>query len=87
MKQEPGEGNARPFNYDVVDVAQGFLTRVAYKKKVKASKLDGLLERRVKQHALVEKQRAEGALAKLTPVKTTPVLPQTPLQTQSPTVK
>uniref|UniRef100_A0A8C8CNT6 Bromodomain PHD finger transcription factor n=1 Tax=Oncorhynchus tshawytscha TaxID=74940 RepID=A0A8C8CNT6_ONCTS len=87
VKQEPGEGNARPFNYDVVDVAQGFLTRVAYKKKVKASKLDGLLERRVKQHALEEKQRAQCALAKPTPVKTTPVLPQTPLQTQSPTVK
>uniref|UniRef100_A0A8C7KT90 Bromodomain PHD finger transcription factor n=1 Tax=Oncorhynchus kisutch TaxID=8019 RepID=A0A8C7KT90_ONCKI len=87
VKQEPGEGNARPFNYDVVDVAQGFLTRVAYKKKVKASKLDGLLERRVKQHALEEKQRAQCALAKPTPVKTTLVLPQTPLQTQSPTVK
>uniref|UniRef100_A0A674BI36 Nucleosome-remodeling factor subunit BPTF-like n=1 Tax=Salmo trutta TaxID=8032 RepID=A0A674BI36_SALTR len=87
MKQEPGEGNARPFNYDVVDVAQGFLTRVAYKKKVKASKLDGLLERRVKQHALEEKQRAQGTLAKPTPAKTIPVLPQTPLQAQSPTVK
>uniref|UniRef100_A0A4W5MX63 Bromodomain PHD finger transcription factor n=1 Tax=Hucho hucho TaxID=62062 RepID=A0A4W5MX63_9TELE len=87
VKQEPGEGTARPFNYDVVDVAQGFLTRVAYKKKVKASKLDGLLERRVKQHALEEKQRAQGALAKPTPTKTTSVLPQTPLQAQSPTVK
>uniref|UniRef100_A0A4W5PMT1 Bromodomain PHD finger transcription factor n=1 Tax=Hucho hucho TaxID=62062 RepID=A0A4W5PMT1_9TELE len=85
VKQELGEGNARPFNYDVVDVAQGFLMRVAYKKKVKASKLDGLLERRVKQHALEEKQRAQGSLAKPTPAKTTPALPQTPLQPQTPT--
>ncbi|XP_045074916.1 nucleosome-remodeling factor subunit BPTF-like isoform X6 [Coregonus clupeaformis] len=91
VKQEPGEGKARPFNYDVVDVAQGFLTRVAYKKKVKASKLDGLLERRVKQHALEEKQRVQVALAKPTPAKTalpqTPLQPQTPTQAQSPTVK
>uniref|UniRef100_A0AAZ3SCM0 Bromodomain PHD finger transcription factor n=1 Tax=Oncorhynchus tshawytscha TaxID=74940 RepID=A0AAZ3SCM0_ONCTS len=85
VRQELGEGNARPFNYDVVDVAQGFLTRVAYEKKVKASKLDGLLERRVKQHALEEKQRAQGSLAKPTPAKTTPALPQSPLQPQTPT--
>uniref|UniRef100_A0A674D3J6 Nucleosome-remodeling factor subunit BPTF-like n=1 Tax=Salmo trutta TaxID=8032 RepID=A0A674D3J6_SALTR len=85
VRQELSEGNARPFNYDVVDVAQGFLMRVAYKKKVKASKLDGLLERRVKQHALEEKQRAQVSLSKPTPVKTTPALPQTPLQPQTPT--
>uniref|UniRef100_A0A8C7GKW4 Bromodomain PHD finger transcription factor n=1 Tax=Oncorhynchus kisutch TaxID=8019 RepID=A0A8C7GKW4_ONCKI len=85
VRQELGEGNVRPFNYDVVDVAQGFLTRVAYEKKVKASKLDGLLERRVKQHALEEKQRAQGSLAKPTSAKTTPALPQSPLQPQTPT--
>uniref|UniRef100_A0A6Q2XZS1 Bromodomain PHD finger transcription factor n=1 Tax=Esox lucius TaxID=8010 RepID=A0A6Q2XZS1_ESOLU len=85
VKQEPGEGpNSRPFNYDVVDVAQGFLTRVAYKKKVKASKLDGLLERRVKQHALEEKQRAQGVLVKPAPAKTTPALPLTPLRPMTP---
>ncbi|KAJ8002115.1 hypothetical protein DPEC_G00176460 [Dallia pectoralis] len=85
VKQELDEGpNSRPFNYDVVDVAQGFLTRVAYKKKVKASKLDGLLERRVKQHALEEKQKAQGALAKPTHAKTTPVLPLTPVRPSTP---
>uniref|UniRef100_A0A8C9SSW6 Bromodomain PHD finger transcription factor n=1 Tax=Scleropages formosus TaxID=113540 RepID=A0A8C9SSW6_SCLFO len=49
----------RPFYYDVVNVSEGFLLRTVYKKKVKASKLDGLLERRVKQFALEEKQRLE----------------------------
>ncbi|XP_030637750.1 nucleosome-remodeling factor subunit BPTF-like [Chanos chanos] len=64
IKQEVGDTRPvsprqRPFNYDVVDVSKGFLLRTAYKKKVKASKLDGLLERRVKQHNLEEKQRSE----------------------------
>lgn len=44
---------------DVVNVSQGFQLRTAYKKKGKGSKLDGLLERRVKQFALEEKQRLE----------------------------
>ncbi|XP_065108949.1 nucleosome-remodeling factor subunit BPTF isoform X5 [Paramisgurnus dabryanus] len=44
---------------DVVNVSDGFLQRTAYKKKVKASKLDGLLERRVKQFTLEEKERLE----------------------------
>uniref|UniRef100_A0A8C9WV86 Bromodomain PHD finger transcription factor n=1 Tax=Scleropages formosus TaxID=113540 RepID=A0A8C9WV86_SCLFO len=53
------ESVERPFYYDVVNVSEGFLLRTVYKKKVKASKLDGLLERRVKQFALEEKQRLE----------------------------
>ncbi|KAK5856778.1 hypothetical protein PBY51_008349 [Eleginops maclovinus] len=44
---------------DVVNVSEGFQLRTAYKKKVKPSKLDGLLERRVKQFTLEEKQRLE----------------------------
>uniref|UniRef100_A0A3Q2XQB1 Bromodomain PHD finger transcription factor n=1 Tax=Hippocampus comes TaxID=109280 RepID=A0A3Q2XQB1_HIPCM len=45
--------------YDVVNVSEGFHLRTAYKQKVKPSKLDGLLERRVKQFTLEEKQRLE----------------------------
>uniref|UniRef100_A0A8C7G1R5 Bromodomain PHD finger transcription factor n=1 Tax=Oncorhynchus kisutch TaxID=8019 RepID=A0A8C7G1R5_ONCKI len=83
VKEEPGEEEAtkqedseakppvRPFNWDVVNVSEGFQLRTAYKKKVKTSKLDGLLERRVKQFTLEEKQRLErlkqqSALAKHT---------------------
>ncbi|KAF4092694.1 hypothetical protein AMELA_G00023820 [Ameiurus melas] len=44
---------------DVVNVSQGFQQRTAYKKKGKGSKLDGLLERRVKQFTLEERQRLE----------------------------
>lgn len=40
-------------------MSEGFQLRTAYKKKVKPSKLDGLLERRVKQFTLEEKQRLE----------------------------
>ncbi|XP_060749312.1 nucleosome-remodeling factor subunit BPTF isoform X2 [Tachysurus vachellii] len=47
------------FEDDVVNVSQGFILRTAYKKKGKGSKLDGLLERRVKQFALEERQRPE----------------------------
>lgn len=57
MKEEPSDSQARPFNYDVVDVSKGFITRIPYKKKVKPSKLDGLLERRLKQHLMEERQR------------------------------
>ncbi|KAK2916000.1 hypothetical protein Q8A67_000374 [Cirrhinus molitorella] len=46
------------FWHDVVNVSEGFLLRSAYK-KLKASKLDGLLERRVKQFTIEEKQRLE----------------------------
>ncbi|XP_037544827.1 nucleosome-remodeling factor subunit BPTF [Nematolebias whitei] len=60
--------------YDVVNVSEGFQLRTAYKKKVKPSKLDGLLERRVKQFTLEEKQRLERmrqALSKAATMKPT----------------
>lgn len=44
---------------DVVNVSEGFHLRTCYKKKAKSSKLDGLLERRIKQFTLEEKQRLE----------------------------
>lgn len=50
--------SSKPY-YDVVNVSESFQLRTAYKKKVKPSKLDGLLERRVKQFTLEEKQRLE----------------------------
>lgn len=48
-----------PFDCEVVNVSEGFQLRTAYKKKVRPSKLDGLLERRVKQFTLEERQRLE----------------------------
>ncbi|XP_069050734.1 nucleosome-remodeling factor subunit BPTF isoform X2 [Lepisosteus oculatus] len=57
--EPPHKPPAKPFDDDVVNVSEGFQLRTAYKKKVKASKLDGLLERRVKQFTLEEKQRLE----------------------------
>lgn len=63
MKEEPSHGTAQPFNYDVVDVSKGFLTRIPYKKKVKSSKLDDLLERRMKQHIIEERQRQRISLS------------------------
>lgn len=93
MKEEAPEGPQRPFNYDVVDVSKGFLTRVAYKKKVKASKLDCLLERRVKQHIIEEKQRQQVSASKpqpptpvastFAPAMSTPVRPRSPLKPHS----
>lgn len=91
VKEESTEGPQRAFNYDVVDVSKGFLTRIAYKKKVKASKLDGLLERRVKQHTLEERQRQQALASKpqaptptpataTVPAPGTPVRPRSPLQ-------
>lgn len=68
LKEEPVPEAEEPKNeetpspkpyYDVVNVSEGFQLRTAYKKKVKPSKLDGLLERRVKQFTLEEKQRLE----------------------------
>lgn len=89
MKEEPTEGPPRPFNYDVVDVSKGFLTRIAYKKK-KSSKLDSLLERRVKQHIIEERQRQQVSASKpltptpvsttSTPALSTPVRPRSPLK-------
>lgn len=86
MKEEPTEGPERPFNYDVVDVSKGFLTRVAYKKKVKTSKLDSLLERRVKQHIIEERQRPQVSQTPTpvssasNPTLSTPVRPRSPLK-------
>lgn len=59
--EKPKKEESAPSNpyYDVVNVSEGFQLRTAYKKKVKPSKLDGLLERRVKQFTLEEKQRLE----------------------------
>ncbi|KAI4894062.1 hypothetical protein NFI96_019329 [Prochilodus magdalenae] len=64
MKREEGAPTPpspvqRPFNYDVVNVSEGFLLRTAYRKVVKPSKLDGLLEQRVQQHSVEEKRRPE----------------------------
>lgn len=62
MKEEPPTNEEPPPSKlfsDVVNVSEGFQLRTAYKKKVKPSKLDGLLERRVKQFTLEEKQRLE----------------------------
>lgn len=80
---------------DVVNVSEGFQLRTAYKKKVKPSKLDGLLERRVKQFTLEEKQRLERlrqaalssktAVAKPAAVKTEGSVKQQP--TTTPCVK
>uniref|UniRef100_A0A673CCE8 Uncharacterized protein n=1 Tax=Sphaeramia orbicularis TaxID=375764 RepID=A0A673CCE8_9TELE len=86
-KEKPTEGPERPFNYDVVDVSKGFLTRIAYKKKVKASKLDSLLERRVKQHVIEERQRQQESASKPqtpTPVSSTLVTLSTPVRPRSP---
>lgn len=44
---------------DVVNVSEGFHLRTSYKKKARSSKLDGLLERRIRQFTLEEKQRLE----------------------------
>ncbi|XP_052398111.1 nucleosome-remodeling factor subunit BPTF isoform X11 [Carassius gibelio] len=61
LKGEPSSSLNQPqqsFWHDVVNVSEGFLLRTAYK-KLKTSKLDGLLERRVKQFTVEEKQRHE----------------------------
>lgn len=47
------------FKQDIINVSEGFHLRTCYKRKVKSSKLDGLLERRIKQFTLEEKQRLE----------------------------
>lgn len=58
-----------------MDVSFGFLTRIPFKKKVKSSKLDSLLERRLKQHAIEEGQRQQLSVSN----------PQTPAPIPSPT--
>uniref|UniRef100_A0A8C6KSJ4 Bromodomain PHD finger transcription factor n=1 Tax=Nothobranchius furzeri TaxID=105023 RepID=A0A8C6KSJ4_NOTFU len=87
--KEEEDASQRPFNYDVVDVSKGFLTRIAYKRKVKTSKLDGLLERRVKQQLIEEGRRQQlsaskppgsPAVSSLVPALSTPVRPRSPLR-------
>lgn len=74
LKEEEEAAEAAATYSDVVNVSEGFQLRTAYKKKVRPSKLDGLLERRVKQFTLEEKQRlermrhAKSTAAKLPPV-------------------
>ena len=90
VKEEPPEGPTRPFNYDVVDVSKGFLSRIAYKKKVKSSKLDSLLDRRQKQHVIEERQRQRVSASNTqipapvsstsTTALSTPVRPRSPLK-------
>ncbi|CAH2291942.1 nucleosome-remodeling factor subunit BPTF-like isoform X7 [Pelobates cultripes] len=60
IKPEPGLKKEETFpDFDLINVSEGFQARTWYKKKVKTSRLDGLLERRVKQFTLEEKQRIE----------------------------
>ncbi|XP_028841300.1 nucleosome-remodeling factor subunit BPTF isoform X3 [Denticeps clupeoides] len=72
------------FNSDVVNVSEGFLLRTAYKKKVKASKLDGLLERRVRQFTLEEKQRLERL--KLSGLAVSKTFPEKPIIDSQPEI-
>ncbi|XP_051014885.1 nucleosome-remodeling factor subunit BPTF isoform X4 [Acomys russatus] len=59
VKTEPHVNCQESPQVDVVNVSEGFHLRTSYKKKTKSSKLDGLLERRVRQFTLEEKQRLE----------------------------
>lgn len=95
VKEEPAHKAEEPKNeetappkpyYDVVNVSEGFQLRTAYGKKVKPSKLDGLLERRVKQFTLEEKQRLErmrqaGLVSKMAAMK-----PNSAVKTEGSTV-
>lgn len=70
-----------------MDVSFGFVTRIPFKKKVKPSKLDSLLERRVKQHSIEERQRQQISGPKpQTPTPSSPTTSalNTPAQTLSP---
>ncbi|XP_028310256.1 nucleosome-remodeling factor subunit BPTF isoform X2 [Gouania willdenowi] len=58
LKAEQDSDMSKLFS-DVVNVSEGFVLRTAYKKKVKPSRMDGLLEWRVKQFTIEEKQRLE----------------------------
>lgn len=87
VKEETTEDPAQPFNHDVVDVSFGFVTRIPFKKIVKSSKLDSLLERRVKQHSIEEGQRQQISVPKpQTPTRSPPTTSalNTPAQPLSP---
>lgn len=71
---------------DVVNVSEGFQLRTAYKKKVKPSKLDGLLERRVKQFTLEEKQRLERMRQAALLAKTAATKPASTVKTEGSTL-
>lgn len=59
VKTESHMNSEESAQVDVVNVSEGFHLRTSYKKKTKSSKLDGLLERRIRQFTLEEKQRLE----------------------------
>ncbi|XP_029338982.1 nucleosome-remodeling factor subunit BPTF isoform X6 [Mus caroli] len=59
IKTESHVSSLESTEVDVVNVSEGFHLRTSYKKKTKSSKLDGLLERRIRQFTLEEKQRLE----------------------------
>ncbi|XP_008839837.1 nucleosome-remodeling factor subunit BPTF isoform X2 [Nannospalax galili] len=59
MKPESHVNCQESAQADVVNVSEGFHLRTSYKKKTKSSKLDGLLERRIRQFTMEEKQRLE----------------------------
>ncbi|KAG8445955.1 hypothetical protein GDO86_013721 [Hymenochirus boettgeri] len=59
VKSEPSPKDEAFSDKDLINVCKGFCARTWYKKNVKTSRLDGLLERRVKQFTLEEKQRIE----------------------------
>lgn len=60
MEVDSSSGKEETFpDADLINISLGFQMRTWYKKKVKTSRLDGLLERRVKQFTLEEKQRLE----------------------------
>ncbi|XP_072339821.1 nucleosome-remodeling factor subunit BPTF isoform X9 [Scyliorhinus torazame] len=59
-KNESGSQEQETFiSTDLLNVSEAFQLRTWYKKRVKTSKLDGLLDRRVKQFTMEEKQRQE----------------------------
>lgn len=81
--EQPKKEETMPKPYcDVVNVSEGFQLRTAYKKKVKPSKLDGLLERRVKQFTLEEKQRLERMKQAALLAKTAAMKPASTVRTE-----
>lgn len=68
-----------------MDVSFGFVTRIPFIKRVKSSKLDSLLERRVKQHSIEEGQRRQVPVPKpQTPAPSSPTTSALNTPTQPP---